>query len=53
MFAIRRPGCGACREHGLQVNQLINEINCNGHRISAVQIIKHINVDNTSLLSNL
>jgi hypothetical protein len=51
MFAIRRPGCGACREHGKQLTELIHSINQQGKvNVGAIGIIKHINVDNNALL---
>lgn len=51
MFAIRRPGCGACREHGKQLTELINSMNQQVQlNVGAVGIIKHINVDNNALL---
>lgn len=36
VFAVRRPGCGACREHGLQLTELAN----NDKNITCVGIVK-------------
>ena len=45
VFAIRRPGCGACRENGRIIAELAEEEN-----VGCLGIIKHINVDNNALL---
>lgn len=36
VFAVRRPGCGACREHGLQLSELV----ANDNKITCVGIVK-------------
>jgi hypothetical protein len=45
LFAIRRPGCGACREHGLQLTELAKR-----EKVSVVGAIKETGVDNAALL---
>ena len=45
VFAIRRPGCGACRENGRIISELAEEEN-----VGCLGIIKHINVDNNALM---
>lgn len=46
LFAIRRPGCGACREHALKLTELAKLDN----RVCLVGAIKETNVDNDALL---
>jgi hypothetical protein len=46
LFAIRRPGCGACREHGMQLTELAQE----DKKVCVVGAIKHIGVDDAALL---
>jgi len=47
LFAIRRPGCGNCREHGLQ----LTEINTLEHDVSFIGAMKHgAGVDDQALL---
>lgn len=45
LFAIRRPGCGACREHGLQLTELAKQ-----EKVCVVGAIKETGVDNAALL---
>jgi hypothetical protein len=45
LFAIRRPGCGACREHGLQLTELAKQ-----EKVCIVGAIKETGVDNAALL---
>jgi len=45
VFAVRRPGCGACREHGLQLTKLATE-----EKACVVGAIKEIDVDNEALI---
>ena len=45
VFAIRRPGCGACREHGLQLAKLRKQEN-----FTLLGCVKETNVDNDALL---
>lgn len=45
MFAIRRPGCGSCREHAEQLSQLAAQEN-----FSLVGIVKDRGVDDEDLL---
>jgi hypothetical protein len=44
LFAIRRPGCGACREHGLQLTELAKQ-----EKVCLVGAIKETGVDNAAL----
>jgi hypothetical protein len=46
LFAIRRPGCGACREHGMQLAELAQE----DKKVCVVGAIKQIGVDDAALL---
>jgi hypothetical protein len=46
LFAIRRPGCGACREHGLQLTELAKQ-----EKVCVVGAIKETGVDNAALLN--
>jgi thiol-disulfide isomerase/thioredoxin len=46
LFAIRRPGCGACREHASQLSELAQE----DKKVCVVGAIKHIGVDDAALL---
>lgn len=52
VFAIRRPGCGGCREHGLQITELMNKLKQEdiGKRICTVGIVKETKVDDNALL---
>jgi hypothetical protein len=45
LFAIRRPGCGACREHGLQLTELAKQ-----EKVCVVGAIKETGVDNAALV---
>lgn len=45
VFAIRVPGCGQCREHGIQLSELRNLEN-----VSVKGVIKETGVDDESLL---
>jgi AhpC/TSA antioxidant enzyme len=47
VFVIRRPGCGACRDHGRQLSNLVREM----HNVNAIGIIKETDVDNEALLN--
>jgi hypothetical protein len=46
VFVVRRPGCGACRDHGRQLTSLL----INMSHVNAIGIIKEIDVDNKALL---
>jgi hypothetical protein len=45
LFAIRRPGCGGCREHGLQLTELAKQ-----EKVCVVGAIKETGVDDAALL---
>jgi hypothetical protein len=45
IFAIRRPGCGACREHGLQLTKIAQE-----EEVCLVGAIKQLDIHNKALL---
>lgn len=46
VFAVRKPGCGACREHGLQLTELAAEMK----DVSFMGIVKETGADDAGLV---
>jgi thiol-disulfide isomerase/thioredoxin len=46
LFAVRMPGCGGCREHGLQLSELAKE----DKKVQVVAAVKETGVDDQALI---
>jgi hypothetical protein len=59
VFAVRRAGCGACREHALQLNDIVNQLQSEPlaenfilrpRRVALVGVVKETGVDDAALV---